>query len=121
MAFEEENLRKILIDFMELQQIDEMILLCTNLLNKEKIGTTAIKETLDKINNIKMKSSIIYSKLMPLQFTLESYLREEERRLLIQQNRRLQKQCVMCGKPLGFFDKLFGNNEKHFGCKLFEE
>ncbi len=44
---------------------------------------------------------------------------EEKHRLDIQNKRRSQNQCIMCGKPLGFFDKLLGG--KHFACKSFME
>lgn len=45
---------------------------------------------------------------------------EELRHLSTQEKRKSQKQCVMCGKPLGFFNKLFGN-DKHSSCSLFVE
>jgi len=47
--------------------------------------------------------------------------REELRRQTeIRNTRRLQGQCVLCGKPLGFFQKL-ANKDRHPGCKTFKE
>ncbi len=45
---------------------------------------------------------------------------EEERRVAVQQKRRSQGQCTMCGRQLGFFDRCF-KHEKHSGCASFSE
>lgn len=44
----------------------------------------------------------------------------EERRLAIQKRRKSQNQCVMCGRPLAFFDRLL-KREKHSACASFTE
>jgi phage FluMu protein Com len=44
----------------------------------------------------------------------------EERRVAVQEKRKSQGQCIMCGTPLGFFDRLF-KREKHSGCTRFVE
>lgn len=38
----------------------------------------------------------------------------------IRNARKAQGQCVMCGKPLGFLQKLAGK-DRHAGCKTFKE
>ena len=43
---------------------------------------------------------------------------ENERRKLIIKQRRSQRECFMCGQPLGFFDKLLGR-DKHRKCTNF--
>ena len=46
---------------------------------------------------------------------------EEEKRLrAIREKRRASGDCIMCGKPLGFFDKR-AKREKHEKCDRFTE
>jgi len=45
---------------------------------------------------------------------------EEGRRLTIQEKRKSQSQCVMCGRSLTFFDRLL-KREKHSACTSFKE
>ncbi|HLV80681.1 MAG TPA: hypothetical protein VKT32_10380 [Chthonomonadaceae bacterium] len=45
----------------------------------------------------------------------------EDRRLReLRKKRREQGVCLMCGKPLGFFDR-FAKREQHKGCETFKE
>ena len=44
---------------------------------------------------------------------------EEERRTQVQNQRQTLRQCIMCGRPLGFFDKLTGQL-KHGNCHSFK-
>ncbi|HZT40981.1 MAG TPA: hypothetical protein VFA07_02270 [Chthonomonadaceae bacterium] len=45
---------------------------------------------------------------------------EEKRLRDLRKTRREKGVCVMCGKPLGFFDK-FAKREQHKGCEVFKE
>jgi hypothetical protein len=45
---------------------------------------------------------------------------EDKRLREVRKKRREQGVCVLCGKPLGFFDK-FAKREQHKGCELFKE
>jgi len=45
---------------------------------------------------------------------------EDEKRQAQLRERKSQKQCVMCGKPLGLFDKLL-LRDRHGGCVTFQE
>lgn len=45
---------------------------------------------------------------------------EELRRSEVQTKRRASGQCVMCGQPLGFFQKLLGK-DRHNSCSRFKE
>lgn len=45
---------------------------------------------------------------------------EAQRRAQIQEERRAHGLCTMCGKKLGFFEKL-GGSGKHGGCTTFQE
>jgi multidrug efflux pump subunit AcrA (membrane-fusion protein) len=48
-------------------------------------------------------------------------LRAEERRQVpVLNQRRVLRQCTMCGRPLGFFDKLTGQL-KHGNCHSFKD
>ena len=45
---------------------------------------------------------------------------EEKRLRAIRERRRKAKECVMCGKPLGFWDKRAGR-EQHEKCTTWHE
>ncbi len=45
---------------------------------------------------------------------------EEERQSAIQAKRKSSGQCIMCGKPLGFFEKISGK-QQHSNCTAFSE
>lgn len=45
---------------------------------------------------------------------------EEKRLRAIRQKRREQNECVMCGKPLGFFDKM-AKRTQHSNCTKWVE
>ena len=45
---------------------------------------------------------------------------EEERKRKIQSNREASRVCMMCGKPLGFFQRL-SRAKQHKGCTTFTE
>jgi hypothetical protein len=45
---------------------------------------------------------------------------EEKRLRAIRAKRRTANQCIMCGKPLGFFDK-WAKREKHEACTQWKE
>jgi hypothetical protein len=48
----------------------------------------------------------------------DAKLAEETRKHQIQAKRKASRLCMMCGKPLGFFQKLLGK-EHHKGCNTF--
>jgi hypothetical protein len=50
----------------------------------------------------------------------ERLRKEEARRESIQAARRSEKQCTMCGAPLGRLDKFF-HRERHASCYAFED
>jgi hypothetical protein len=49
-----------------------------------------------------------------------SWAGEEKRLKAIRDKRRANQECVFCGKPLGFFDKLAKRTE-HSKCDVFKE
>jgi hypothetical protein len=51
---------------------------------------------------------------------IEQLLLEHQRRRTIQEHRRSQKVCILCGKPLSFLGRLF-NRDRHSGCESFSE
>lgn len=53
--------------------------------------------------------------LHPACYTITQTQRAEK-----QDQRRKYKQCILCGKPLSFFDTLFGN-QQHSTCDRFRE
>ncbi len=50
----------------------------------------------------------------------EAWGPEEKRLRAIRNQRRAQGECVLCGKPLGFFDKR-AKRTQHNGCTHFQE
>jgi hypothetical protein len=45
---------------------------------------------------------------------------EEKRLRAIRERRKANQECIMCGKPLGFFDK-WAKRKTHGGCTEFKE
>ncbi len=45
---------------------------------------------------------------------------EQQRRCRVQAMRKISRQCVMCGHPLNFINRLFAK-DRHLGCRTFKE